>query len=176
MIRPIHCSLYLFCSQEKKEKFISRFSFSLKHYLATFLVSSLLLLVCGLPGGANGKESSCQCRRLRRHKFNPWVGKICWRKKWQPTAAFLPGKSHGQRSLTGYSPWGCKELDTTESVCTCAHARTHTHTHTNIHTHTHTHTDTHTHTHTHTLLLTSPECPSPWGPCPCPPPFFPQMF
>ena len=41
-------------------------------------------------------------------------GKIPWRRKWQPTSVFLPGESHGQRSLAGYSPWGCKELDTTE--------------------------------------------------------------
>ena len=59
----------------------------------------LLSLYCG-------KESDCQCRRC---EFNPWVGKIPWRKKWQPTPVFLPGKSHGQRSLAGYSPWDCKE-------------------------------------------------------------------
>ena len=46
--------------------------------------------------------------------FNPWVGKIPWRRKWQPTPVPLPGKSHGQRSLVGYSPWGHKESDTTE--------------------------------------------------------------
>ena len=51
------------------------------------------------PGGTNDKESACQCRRLR---FNPWVGKILWRRKWQPTTVFLPGKFHGQRSLAGY--------------------------------------------------------------------------
>ena len=43
-----------------------------------------------------------------------WVGKILWRREWLPTPVFLPGKSHGQRSLAGYSPWGCKEWDTTE--------------------------------------------------------------
>ena len=43
-----------------------------------------------------------------RQGFDPWVGKIHWRRKWQPTPVFLPGKSHGQRSLVGYSPWGCK--------------------------------------------------------------------
>ena len=58
-----------------------------------------------------GKESFCQCRR---HGFNPWVGKISWRKEWQPTPVLLPGKSHGQRSLVGYRPWGHKELDMTE--------------------------------------------------------------
>ena len=45
--------------------------------------------------------------------FDPWVGKIPWRREWQPTPGFLPGESHGQRSLVGYSPWGHKEWDTT---------------------------------------------------------------
>ena len=44
--------------------------------------------------------------------FDPWVGKIPWRRKWQPTPVFLLGESYGQRSLAGYSPWGCKESDT----------------------------------------------------------------
>ena len=48
--------------------------------------------------------------------FNPWVGKIPWRRKWQPTPVFLPGKSHGRRSLMGYKPWGHKELDTIERL------------------------------------------------------------
>ena len=60
-----------------------------------------------------GKESACQCRI---HGFDPWVRKIPWRRKWQPTPVFLPGKSHGQRSLVGYDPWGCNELDTTEQL------------------------------------------------------------
>ena len=50
-----------------------------------------------------------QCRRHRRFRFNPWVGKILWSRKWQPTSIFLPGKFHGQRSLTGYTSWGHKE-------------------------------------------------------------------
>ena len=50
----------------------------------------------------------------RRPGFNSWVGKIPWRRKWQSTPALLPGKSHGQRSLISYSPWGHKESDTTE--------------------------------------------------------------
>ena len=61
------------------------------------------------------KESTCQCKR---HRFNPWIGKIPWRRKWQPTPLLLLGKSHGQRSLVGYSPWGRKELDTTEHLYT----------------------------------------------------------
>ena len=47
-------------------------------------------------------------------RYDPWVGTIPWRRKWQPTPAFLPGEPQGQRSLTGYSPRGGKELDTTE--------------------------------------------------------------
>ena len=45
-----------------------------------------------------------------------WIGKIPWRRKWQPTPVCLPGKSHGQRSPVGYSPWGLKELDRTEAT------------------------------------------------------------
>ena len=47
-------------------------------------------------------------------RFSSWGEKIAWRRKWQSTPVFLPGKSHGQGSLVGYSPWGCKESDTTE--------------------------------------------------------------
>ena len=59
----------------------------------------------------SGKRSACQCRR---GGFSPWVGMIPWRRKWQPTLEFLPGKSHEQRSMAGYSPWGQKESDTTK--------------------------------------------------------------
>ena len=76
-------------------------------------------VISGLPRWLSGKESSCQCRR---HRFDPWVGKISWRRKWQPTLVSLPGKFHGQRSLVGYSPWGHQESDMTE----------HTHTHTGL--------------------------------------------
>ena len=58
-----------------------------------------------------GKESILQCRRLGKHGFDPGIGKILWRRKWQPTPVFLPGKSHGQKRLAGYSPQGCKALD-----------------------------------------------------------------
>ena len=61
--------------------------------------------------GSEGKESCLQCRRPR---FDPWVGKILGIKEQVPTPVFLPGESHGQRSLAGYSPWGRKESDTTE--------------------------------------------------------------
>ena len=65
-------------------------------------------------GVTSGKEAPCQCRRCKRRRFHPWVGKIPWRRAWQPTSVFLPGESHGQRSLAGYGPWGCTESDTTE--------------------------------------------------------------
>ena len=54
-----------------------------------------------------------QCRRSR---LDPWVGKSPWRREWLPTLVFLPGKCHGQWSLVGYSPQGCKELDMTEQL------------------------------------------------------------
>ena len=69
----------------------------------------------------SGKESTCQCRGGKRHKFHPWVRKIPWRRKWQPTPVFLPGKSHGWRSLAGYSP-GVTKSWTRLSM----HVRTHT--------------------------------------------------
>ena len=67
----------------------------------------------GFPCGASGKEPACQCRRFKNCGFDPWIGKIPWNRAWQPTLVFLPEKSHGQRSLEGYSPWGCEELDLT---------------------------------------------------------------
>ena len=62
----------------------------------------------------SGKESTCQCRNHRRPRLDPWVRKIPWRRKWQPAPVFLPGKSYGQRTLAGCSPWNCKESDTSE--------------------------------------------------------------
>ena len=66
----------------------------------------------GFPGGSAGKKPAM--KRHRRHELDPWVGKILWRKKWQPTPVFLPGEFRGQRSLAGYSPWDLKELEVTE--------------------------------------------------------------
>ena len=59
------------------------------------------LLLSRWSGGISGKESACQYRRYKRCRFDPWVGKIPWRRAWQPTPVFLPGESHGQRSLGG---------------------------------------------------------------------------
>ena len=65
----------------------------------------------GLPWWLMDKESACQCKR---YVFDPCVGKIPWRRQWQPTPVFLPGESHGRRSLVGYSPWCQEELDMTK--------------------------------------------------------------
>ena len=75
----------------------------------------------GFPGGNSGKEPVGQCRRYKRHGFDPWVGKSPWRRAWQPTPVFMPRESRGQRSLVGYSPWGCKESDRTEPTLACTH-------------------------------------------------------
>ena len=77
----------------------------------------LTCLLRSFPGGA--KEPACQCRRCKRRGFDLWVGKMPWRRKWQPTPIFLSGESHGERSLVGYSPWDHKELDTAEWLRTC---------------------------------------------------------
>ena len=85
-------------------------------YLALLFYSGLPLIRWGpptlgreFPRWLSGKESACQ---YRRQGFDPW------RRKWQSTPVFLPGESHGQRGLVGYSPWGCKESDMTERLCT----------------------------------------------------------
>ena len=72
-----------------------------------------------------GKESACQCRRHRTHEFDLWVRKIPWRRKRQPTLVFLPGVIHGQRTLLGFSPWGCK----IKLTCTHLHIQSCMHTH-----------------------------------------------
>ena len=64
----------------------------------------------GLLRWVRGKESAFQCRRCKRHELDPWVRKIPWRRKWQPTPVFFPGKPHRQRSLVGYSPRGLQRL------------------------------------------------------------------
>ena len=65
----------------------------------------LLFSIYDFPGGSDNKSV---CLQSGRPRFNLWVRKILWRRKWQPTAVFLPGKSHGRKSLAGYSPWGCR--------------------------------------------------------------------
>ena len=67
---------------------------------------------------------TCQCRGHKRWRLDPWVGKIPWRRKWQPTPVFLPGESRGQRSLAGRAPEGTSQTQ----LSTRTHTHTHTHT------------------------------------------------
>ena len=71
--------------------------------------------------GSVVKNPGCQCRNHRNRRFNLWVRKIPWRRVWQPTPVFLPGESHRQRDLAGYSPWGHKESDRTSQLSTNSH-------------------------------------------------------
>ena len=73
-------------------------------------VCTCVYIYIGFPGGSlvkNPPPLACQCKS---HRFNPWLGNIPWKRKWQSTSVFLPGKSHGQRSRMGYSLWGCKKI------------------------------------------------------------------
>ena len=78
--------------------FLTHFSFRYLKPLNTWHFLS------GFPGGASGKELACQCRRCKGCRIDPWAGKIPGRRAWQPAPVFLPGESHGQRSLEGYGP------------------------------------------------------------------------
>jgi len=82
-----------------------------------FLLSEVFIPFMGFPGGSDGKEPACNAGEPG---LDPWVGKIPWRRAWQPTSVFLPGESHGQRNPAGYSPWGWKESDRTEQLA-CTH-------------------------------------------------------
>ena len=88
--------------------------------LALELVDSWVEL--GFRVGMKELGASLVAQRLKRlparreTRGHPWAGKIPWRRKWQPTPVFLPGESHGRKSLVGYSPWGCKESDVTEAT------------------------------------------------------------
>ena len=81
----------------------------------SFVVSGLTFR-CLLHFEFIGSEGKVSCLQSGRPGFSPWVGKILWRRKWHPTPVLLPGKSHGQRSVVGYSPLGHKESDTTERL------------------------------------------------------------
>ena len=84
----------------------------------------------GFPGGDSGKESACQCRRCKRLGFDPWIGKIPWRRKDEnPLQYSCLKNSMDKRSLVGYSPWGRRVRHDRASACTHAHTHTHTHTH-----------------------------------------------
>ena len=79
--------------------------FQIREYLGFLRASQVVLVVL------------CLCERPKRHRFDhPWVGKIPWRRAWQPTPVFMPGESQGPRSLVGYSSWDCEESDTIEAT------------------------------------------------------------
>ena len=102
-------------------------SFPYKKVLSVLLVAIKVTgahTTLGFPGGVASKEPACHCRRHKGTRFDPWVGKVPWRRKWQPTPVFLPGEFHGQLSLADHRV-GHNWV-----------TLTHTHTHTHIHTHT----------------------------------------
>ena len=99
--KSLHCMLKPVAINLKISQNVNSFN-STKEIILVFLFS----VDAGkdFPDGTSGKEPTCQCRRHKREGFDPWIGKIAWRRAWQPTPVFLPGESHGQRSLVGYSP------------------------------------------------------------------------
>ena len=103
-----------FCSQEARQESFSVSKGNRFPKGCVCVCVSVSVCVCRLPSWLSG--TSLQCRRHRIHEFNPWVGKVPWRRARQPTRVFLPGESRGLRSLVGYSPWGCEESDTTEQL------------------------------------------------------------
>ena len=81
----------------------SSFYYFIHIHTFTFIHEVVKASKWGFPGGVSGKEPTRQSRRRKRHGFDPWVGKIPRRRAWQPTPGFMPGESHGQRSLKHYS-------------------------------------------------------------------------
>ena len=93
-------------------------------YALKFCINSIIWH--GLPKRCSGIEYAYQCSRHKRWGFSPWVRKISWSRKWQPTQIFTTGIFHGQMSLVHYCPWRCKQSDMTEwlSVHACVHTHT----------------------------------------------------
>ena len=89
--------------------------------LSFFRCTPSKIIVTNFPGGLIVKEPTWHCRRHKRCGFDSWVGKIPWRRAWQPTPVFLPGESHEQRGLAGYSAWVRNELEMTERLRTQRH-------------------------------------------------------
>ena len=101
----IFCHPLFLPNHSKSIIYLKCYVLSMVYHIWTFS-----LFLKGFPSWLSGKEFICQCRRCRRHKFYSRVRKIPWKRKWQPTLLFLPGKFRGQRSLAGYSPWGWKKV------------------------------------------------------------------
>ena len=94
----------------------TRYSEGYWDYMYTSVYVYLICICRGFPGDTRGKEPACRCGRHKRPQLDPWIRKILRRRVWQLTPGFLPGESHGQRSLVGYSSWGSKGSDTTEAT------------------------------------------------------------
>ena len=103
-------------SSHSNNVLIKKYSQLVNIFVAVMYFWTLLCNKQGFPGDISGKGPTCQCKRHKRGRFDPWVGKIPWRTAWQPTLIFLPGESHRQGSLLGYNPQGGKELDMTEAT------------------------------------------------------------
>jgi len=100
-LRWAKCNLALATKQDVK-------AFMILSLHPFYLIS---ILLNGLPWLLSGKEFTCNAEdACGRHGFGPWVRKIPWRRKWQPTSVFLPGNFHEQKNLAGYSPWGHKRV------------------------------------------------------------------
>ena len=111
-IETIYNLFELFCIMREKNGFYNFRIFFRPHLWMTKVFPSLNMFyfkgfITLQTQWLSGTESACQCRKP---EFDPWVGKIPWRRKWQPSLVFLPGKPHGQRSLVGCSPWGHKRV------------------------------------------------------------------
>ena len=104
-----------FIKSQPQEEMAKQAELSFLHSLS-LQFSHLTIFEATFPGGSEVKVSACVCLQYERPGFDSWVGKIHWRRKWQPTPVFFPGESHGRRSLVGYSPQGVKESDMTERL------------------------------------------------------------
>ena len=115
ILHPSHSLNIHMAEMESESKFFQYIQLS---YLS-FTIYRLTYLLRGLSWWLNGlkeKTNPPAMLELQEMRFDPWVRKILWKRIWQPTSVFLSGESHGQRSLAGYSPQGCKESDTTERL------------------------------------------------------------
>ena len=92
-------------------------------WLSILNIALYIHAVLRFPSGLAGKESTCNAGDTGDSGLFPGLGRFPWRQKWQATSVFLPGESHGQRSLAATVPWGHKESDTTEGLL--MHADTH---------------------------------------------------
>ena len=113
------CVIFLSCEEKELNKTTGK---SLKSGLGLLTVIEIKALSWWLSGSVIWTCFSLVaqiveiCLQCRRPGFDPWLRKIPWRREWQPIPVFLSGKSHGYRSLAGYSPWGHEDLDMTQGL------------------------------------------------------------